>query len=128
MILNNLTPERLRKFYYLSLFCLIPGFGILIGIYFLFLAVFEFKSIKFFILILVEATLSYAFVAIGSSYLADDLKYGKQTGNLMSTLVIDQLDSIAAKLELYKSKFGEYPDSLEQLRGMSFGLSITDPL
>ena len=120
--------KRLRKFYYLSLLCLIPGFGILIGIVLLCYAIFVFRNLKLIFVILLTIGAGILLLKLDGYYLNRDLKYGKEHDNDFSLLAADDLDKIVQHLDLYKLQHGEYPDSLQQLQKQDPTLNIMDPL
>jgi hypothetical protein len=126
--LESKPNKRLKKFYYLSLLCLFPGFGIIIGIVLLVYAVFVFKSIKLFCAILLTMTGGIALIKIDSYYLRRELMYGKATENLLAVQALNDLDDIVRNLELYKLRYQHYPDSLQQLEKQNPALVIKDPL
>jgi Type II secretion system (T2SS), protein G len=120
--------KEINKFYILSICCLIPAFGTILGIVLLFIAVFKFKSKMLFIVVF---TATIGGVIIGYiSYVQErnELKYGAFAGAVFSKFVAEDLGRIAKKLEKYKIKYGNYPDSLEQLRKDNRGISFKDPL
>lgn len=120
--------KRLRKFYYLSLLCLIPGFGILIGIVLLCYAIFVFRNLKLIFVILLTIGAGILLLKLDGYYLSRDLKYGKEHDNDFSLLAADDLDKIVQHLDLYKLQHGGYPDSLQQLQKQDPTLNIMDPL
>jgi hypothetical protein len=120
--------KKLRKFYFLSLLCLFPGLGILIGIVLSYFAIFKFKSVALFLVILGMTVGGFFLIKVDSYYLRNRMRYGKDSENLDILLARDGLDEIAKSCESYKLKHGEYPDSLQQLKKENSFLSITDPL
>jgi hypothetical protein len=120
--------RRLKKFYYLSLLCLFPGLGLLIGIVLLVYAAFIFKDIKLFLVILLAMAGGFGIMKLDSAHLRHEGLYGKDTEEVYSLLARDELDDIVRNLELYKLKHQRYPDSLQQLEKENPKLFITDPL
>jgi hypothetical protein len=120
--------KRLRKFYYLSLLGLFPGFGILIGIVLLCYAIFVFRNLKLIFTILLAMGGGILLMKLDAYYLSQDLKYGKEHDNDFSLLAADDLDKIVQHLDLYKLQHGVYPDSLQQLEKQDPTLNIMDPL
>lgn len=121
--------RRLKKFYYLSLWCLFPGLGLLIGIVLLFYAVFIFKNIKSVLLILLTMAGGFGIIKLDPANLRNDMLYGKDSENRYSLLARSELDIIVKNLELYKLKHQRYPDSLKQLKKDNPGpVFIIDPL
>ena len=120
--------KRLRKFFYLSLLCLFPGFGILIGIVLLCYAIFVFRNLKLIFVILLAIGGGILLLKLDEHYLSQELKYGIDTGNGFSVLAEDDLDKIVQHLDLYKLQHGGYPDSLQQLKKQDPTLNIIDPL
>lgn len=120
--------KRLRKFFYLSLLCLFPGFGILIGIVLLCYAIFVFRNLKLIFAILLAVGGGILLLKLDEHYLSQELKYGIDTGNGFSVLAEDDLDKIVQHLDLYKLQHGVYPDSLQQLKKQDPTLNIIDPL
>jgi len=120
--------RRIRKFYYLSLLCLIPGFGILIGIVLLCYAIFVFRNLKLIFVILLTIGGGILLLKIDDYYLSQDMKYGKEHDSDFILLAADDLDKIVQHLDLYKLQHGVYPDSLQQLQKQDPTLNIMDPL
>lgn len=54
--------------------------------------------------------------------------YGKDFENFAAQEAADDLDQISKNLEHYRLKYGDYPDSLQQLKNENPFLSIEDPL
>ena len=128
MITASAKNEKIRKFYYLSLLCLFPGLGIIVGIILGCYAIFKFKSIKLFLVIALTTTGGIFLIKVDSYYLKQDLMYGKDNENLYFKMAADDLDEITQNLEHYKLKHGDYPDSFQQLEMENPLLSIKDPL
>jgi hypothetical protein len=126
--LESKPNSRLKRFYYLSLLCAFPGFGIFIGIVLLFYAVFVFKSIKLFCTIVLTMAIGIVLIKLDSYYLRRELMYGSATENLLALQALDDLDDIARNLELYKLKYQHYPDSLRELKKENPTLVLKDPL
>jgi hypothetical protein len=127
----NTTGERnkkVRKFYYLSLLCLIPGLGIIAGIILGCYAIFRFKSIKLFLTVVLTTTGGIVLIKADTYYLKREMMYGKDFENMAVIMAANDLDKITQNLEHYKLKHGDYPDSLQQLEMENPFLSIKDPL
>jgi hypothetical protein len=119
---------KIRKFYYLSLLCLFPALGIVIGIILGCYAIFKFKSIRLFLTIVITTTVGIFLIMVDSYYLKRDQMYGKDTEKSFYKMAANDLDEITQNLEHYKLKHGDYPDSLQQLEMENPFLSIKDPL
>ena len=120
--------RREKKFYYLSLLCLIPAFGIFIGIGLIFFAIFDFRSRRLFFFILASMAGGLILLKIEMWYLTNVLPYTEAAVNGRVMLSAANLDSIDAKLKVYKERTGSYPDSLHELKRVFPNLSITDPV
>jgi len=117
-----------RKFYFLSLLGLIPGFGTIVSVVIIFYAIFRLKNIGLLILAFLIMVIGIVMGVINHNYLMNDIKFGENTGKRFSIFVADDLDTIAKKLEQYKSILGVYPDSLEELKKNYPEISIVDML
>lgn len=124
----NMNRPKIRKFYFLSLLCLFPLYGIIVGVILSCYAIFKFKSLPLFLTILGMTIGGWFVFKLDSYYLQQDLKYGKDVGNLFALQAADDLDQIAQRCEKYKLKYGNYPDSLQQLKKEYPSLEIMDPL
>jgi hypothetical protein len=102
--LEGLKSKRLKKFYYLSLLCLFPGFGIFIGIILLFYAVFVFRNIKLILVILLIMTGGITLMKLDACQLERELMFGKDTEGLLELHARNDLNVIVRNLELYKVK------------------------
>ena len=120
--------EKIKKFYYLSLLCLFPGLGIIVGIILGLYAIFKFKSIKLFLTIAITTTGGIFLIKLDTYYLKRDMMYGKDYENMAIMMAANDLDKITQDLGHYKLKHGDYPDSLQQLEMENPFLSIKDPL
>jgi hypothetical protein len=120
--------RREKKFYYLSLLCLIPGFGILIGIGLIFFAIFDFRSRRLFFFILASMAGGLILLKIDMWYFINRVPYFEDAVNGRVMLSADNLDSIDVKLKVYKERTGSYPDSLQELKKVFPNLRITDPI
>lgn len=120
--------RRLRKFFYLSLLCLFPAFGVIVGVILMYYAVFVFKNIKLVFTILVCVGGGILLLLADEAYLKHDSMYGEESGNMMAKVAAIELDSVARDLDDYRTEFGRYPDSLGQLVIVYPGLFINDPL
>jgi hypothetical protein len=125
---TSVNKKRLRKFYYLSLLCLFPILGTLIGIFLLFYAIFVFRSLKLILVILLTMAGGIVLFKVDSYYLKREFDYGEDSQNGFALLARDDLDEIVRELELYKLKYNDYPDSLPQLTKDNFLLPIIDPM
>jgi hypothetical protein len=124
----NGADKKIRKFYFLSILCLLPVLGIIIGIVLCCFAIFRFKSVALFMVVLVMTTGGVFMIKLDSNYLRNEMRYGKDSDNLNILLAQNDLDEIAKSCESYKLKHGTYPDSLQQLEKENTLLSITDPI
>lgn len=122
------TSKRIRKFYFLSLLCLIPFLGAIVAIILLIYAIFVFKSFKLLFIVSILSIGGILFNSIEGKIMEKELKYGKESSILFSELSAEFLDSISTKLEIYKIKNGHYPESLLELKAQYPRLIITDPL
>ncbi len=68
--------KGIRKFYYLSLLCLIPALGVLIGLILLGFAIFKFKNQKLILVIIGAMALGTLFFKIANDHRKE--KEGKQ--------------------------------------------------
>jgi Type II secretion system (T2SS), protein G len=128
MTVTGAQNKKIRKFYYLSLLCLIPGFGIIGGIILSCYAIFKFKSIKLFLTVVLATVGGIFLVKLDNYYLEQKIMYGKEFENFAVQEVANDLELISKNLEHYKLKYGDYPDSLQQLKDENPFLSIKDPL
>jgi hypothetical protein len=129
MTIDVARKKRIKKFYYLSLLCLFPGLGILIGIVLLVYAVFVFRNIKLILFIILTMAGGYGIMKLDSAHLRHEMLYGKDSENEYSLLARSELDDIVRNLELYRVKHQRYPDSLKQLEKDNPGpVFIIDPL
>ena len=122
------TNGRLRKYYWLSLLALIPGFGIFIGIYLLIYSSIKFRKLKLALLIVGCIIINIIIIRIDSYYMGQEMKYGQESNNGFKYLSQVFLDSLQAKVEIYKDYSGDYPDSLMELKKIFPTLIIEDPL
>ncbi|HSZ32847.1 MAG TPA: type II secretion system protein GspG [Puia sp.] len=122
------SSKGIRKYYYLSLLCVIPAFGIIIGLILTLYALLKFKDLKLFLLILILTGVGIFLMNVDMNNMKKDAVYGKETGTMYSVMAADLMDDIANKLEVYKIKTGKYPDSLTELKKMYPQLFINDPL
>jgi len=118
----------IKKFFYLSFFCLVPAFGIVVGIILSIYAIFRFKSIALFLTILFMTAGGMLLIKLDTVYLKNRMKYSKDVENSFTLLAANELDEIAQSLQKYKLKHGYFPDSLQQLEKEDVFLSIKDPL
>src|SRR5580658_9372164 len=108
--------KEIDKFYILSNFCMLSGFGTIFGIVLLFLAVFNFRSKRLFVVVFIASFGSLVIGFITSQRLKNELKYGDLAEIGFSKIVAEDLRRVAEKVEKYKIKYGNYHDSLEQLK------------
>jgi hypothetical protein len=120
--------NRVGKYYYLSLLCVVPGFGIIIGLILILYALFKLKDLKLFFLVLILTGVGITLMIADKNYMKKDAMYGKETGAMFSIMAADLLDDIAGKIDVYKIKTGRYPDSLKELTKMYPQLFINDPM
>jgi hypothetical protein len=117
-----------RKYFYLSLLRLLPGFGIIIGIVLMYHAIFSIKSSLLILAIIVGISINCTFVIFNFYELKQEQMYGIEAGNFMATMAQHDLDVIVSKLEKFNKINGEYPVTLKRLQNEFPGLSIEDPL
>jgi hypothetical protein len=113
---------RQNKFYAISIWCLVPYFGIIVAIILIFYAIFSLRSKIFLAVILVEIVLN-----ITITY----FMFHQMDNRIFSTppeLVSYDLDNVVEKLELYKKIKGSFPDSLQQLKKEFPSVNIRDTL
>jgi hypothetical protein len=67
--------RKIRKFYFLSLICLFPLYGIISGIVLSCFAIFKFKSLPLFLTILGMTLGGWVLFKFDSYYLRQELKY-----------------------------------------------------
>ncbi len=125
---NVSSLKRVKKFYLLSLFCLIPAFGIIVGIILIIYALFVFKNIKLLIVVLISLCGGIIIMELDKNYLKNELMHSKISDDNFSKFAIEHLDEIASRLEDYKMENRKYPDSLKQLKIRYPELIIIDPL
>jgi hypothetical protein len=119
---------KIKRFYYLTLFCLIPAIGVLVAIVLSVYAIARFKSIPLLLTIILMTAGGFGLAKLDSLYLKNRMKTSKDVENNLILLVQNELDDIVECLQKYKIRHGHYPDSLQQLeRGTAF-LSVKDPL
>jgi Type II secretion system (T2SS), protein G len=128
MATMNRDSSKAKELYPLGLVCLIPGFGTIFGIIFSFFAILKYKSWRLYLFILLGTVGSLIIFVIADRQLIFEMKYGKSAADLASKLVVQELNTIVEKLDLYQRKYQQYPDSLEQLAKEYHGLVIKDPL
>jgi len=128
MNMKNANTQKKNKFFYLSFLCLIPALGILIGIFLLFFAVFEFKSKRLFFTTLITMAGGILLLKLDTAYLKHDLMYGKDAASGFAMVAANDLDVIAKELDLFKIRYGKYPDSLLELKKFYPEIHIRDPL
>src|ERR1700734_642755 len=119
---------NINKFYFLSILCLLPVFGTILGVILIFYTFSKFQNKTLFIILLTTTLGGVVIGYIDYSNLRNELMYGEEAGNILSEFAADDLDRIAKKLEIYKSEHGSFPDSLAQLQKENHGLLIKDRL
>ncbi|HSZ32683.1 MAG TPA: hypothetical protein VK772_05195 [Puia sp.] len=122
------SPRRISKYYYLSLLCIFPGFGLIAGLVLIIYAIFIFRSWKLFFVILVTLNVGVILLKMDMEHLENDMKYGKETEGRFSILAADYLDHISIRLEDFKSERGAYPENLDELYQTYPDVRIIDPL
>ncbi|HTR31400.1 MAG TPA: hypothetical protein VMH27_19140 [Puia sp.] len=118
---------KIKKFYYLSLFCLIPGIGVLVGIILCIYAIARFKSTPLVLTILLMTAGGFGVAKLDSYYLANRMRTSKDVENGLILLVPNNLDLIVECLQKYKVRHGEFPDSLQQLEREAALVPVKDP-
>lgn len=116
MQIKNSNQRRQKKFSRLSWLCLIPGFGILIGIVLIFYSILEFRSKALFFRVLATMAGGILIIVLDNAYLKHDLYYNADSDGDFAKLDARNLDDLAQTLERYRLKYGNYPDSLPQLK------------
>lgn len=120
--------KKIRKFYYLSLLGLIPGFGIPIAIFLLIYSAVLFWNPKLALVICVNMIIGIVIMRVDNYFLKQDMKNGVNANNGFKILAQIFLDSVHDKIEMYKDYTGSYPDSLGELKNIFPTLDIDDPL
>ena len=120
--------RNIKKYYYLSLLGIIPGFGILIGTYLLIYSSIKFKNLKLGAVIICNIVIGIVVMRLDNYYLKQEMKYGVNSNNGFKYFAQIYLDSIQSKLEMFKEYSGAYPDSLQELKRIFPELQIEDPL
>jgi hypothetical protein len=123
---NFMTPQNKKPKppYIIGWFCLIPVIGFFVGLSLVFRGIFKYKD-KRLILVgvfgLVFTPLIYGFQIYESRYTT----FGKQGWEILSQKGMVEL---VRGIEQYKIKYGQYPDSLQQLAKHDFTALINDPI
>ena len=112
----------------MSILCLVPVFGTAFGIVLLYFAIWKFKDRKLVLCLASTITISILVGLQLNHNLTQEIKYDKGAAKLMALVAADELNRIAIKLELYKLKYKDYPDSLEQLKKEYPQIHLEDPL
>ncbi|GGA87912.1 type II secretion system protein GspG [Puia dinghuensis] len=110
--------------YLIGLLCLIPLVGALVGVALILYGVLKYKD-KWLIAI---GAFGVVFTIGVYSFLAYDLKYGKDAGEAFARIAQKQINNLANELESYKARNGKYPDDLDQLSHWNSDIIIADPL
>ena len=113
-----------KHLYKLGLLGLIPLFGGILGFVFMLLGLFKYKDKKLTIIGLI----AFLFTVAIYGYLFYNIKYNPETKKGFAKLSQQQLNGLPKQIELYKIQYGQYPDSLEQLRQKDKFIDISDPL
>ncbi len=116
-----------KKYYYLALLGLIPGFGILIGAYLLIYTTIKFRNLKLASFIVVNVLVGIVIMRVDSYYLSKSQKDGR-FDNGFKVLTQINLDSLQTKILMFKDYTGSYPDSLMQVKKLIPDADITDDL
>jgi hypothetical protein len=116
------------KYYFLSILCLIPFFGTIVGIVLVFISFFRFRNPRMTGVIMLMTIIGVILEFIFFRKMENEIKYGNETGQQFSIFAADNLDTIAIKLQLYKNNHGEFPENLEGLKKDYPNLLIIDPL
>lgn len=111
---KNSNPKRAKNNYWLGLFGFIPNFGIIIGAILIFKG-FKRKDTKLKILGLANILFTPLFWLFFINYINNSSTI--KEANIEFTIY--DLNEIVKDLEYYKSKNGNYPDSLGQLRNQN---------
>jgi predicted nucleic-acid-binding protein len=114
--------ERQQKFYAISIWCLVPVLGIIVAIILIFYAIFNLRSKVFLAVILIEIVLNISITYYMEHEMDRKVFYSPPE------LVSYDLDNVVAKLELYKTRKGDFPDNLQQLQKEFPNVNIGDTL
>jgi hypothetical protein len=109
--------------YLLGLLCLIPLVGAFVGVGLILYGIFKYKDK----LLTCFGILGLVITIVVYSYLAHQLKYGKDETKSFNIIARREINMLKNDLELYKKKYGIYPDSLEQVRLINESSIIDDP-
>lgn len=122
--ITNKQIEKSKPPYLLGLLCLIPGFGLLIGLALLLYGIIKYKD-KWLIIIgtsgIIWTVAIYSILIFVSNH-ADFFKQG------WSEVSQHQLNDLVKNVEFYKLEHGRYPDSLQQLTKEDQFVFINDPI
>jgi len=113
---------RQQKFYAISIWCLIPFFGIIVAIILIFYAIFSLRSKTFLAVILLEIVMNISITYYMEHEMDRKIIYSSPE------LVSNDLDNVVEKLELYKTRKGGFPESLQQLQKEFPTINIGDTL
>jgi hypothetical protein len=114
--------ERQNKFYAISIWSLVPCFGIIVAVILIFYALFDLRSKVFLAIILLEIALNIVMTRFMIHEARNTITYTP------TELVSYDLDKVVEKLQVYKKNKGNFPDSLQQLQREFPELNIADTL
>lgn len=100
----------------------------MIGIGLIFFAVFQYRNKSFTYSLTISILLGLVFTFVPMYFLDQETKYGTMAGRTFQRFALNDLDSLKKQLEGYKQDYGEYPDSLEELKKKFKEVAINDPL
>ncbi|HLY69198.1 MAG TPA: hypothetical protein VKR53_05685 [Puia sp.] len=114
--------NRQNNFYAFSLFCLVPVFGILLAVVFIFFAIFDLKNKTFLIILLFLIPVNVAFTLFAQHRFENFM----QSDEFQVSLTKGLLFEVKRNLSEYRKNYGQYPDSLSQLKKANPYLEIRD--
>lgn len=110
--------------YFFTPFLIIPIVGGIFGIFFVLFYIFLYRD-KF---IIICGCIGIVISLIYGTFFGFNLKNGEKMQQAVTVLSIKEMDEISGYLEIYKKKYGEYPDSLIELKNLNPKIDLFDPV
>jgi hypothetical protein len=122
-MIENYKPKKSVPLivYLLGIICFIPVVGVVIGIAYILIGILQYKSKWIIFIGLAGIATTFIFYEITN-------EQGGPFDKLMLSQAQEFLNSLPDKIEFYKWKHGQYPDSIEQLQKDDQFVFIFDPL
>jgi hypothetical protein len=120
----NSQNNKQKPPYWVGWFCLIPLIGFFVGLSLLLRGIFKYKD-KWIIIIGVSGMIFTPLIYSLEYYESRYSSFGKHGWHELSKKMLVDL---VRKIETYKIKYGQYPDSLSELRNHDFNALINDPI